>query len=560
LKHMVSLIHPQRNKRSGGRISHKRSILFPLVALSFLVTTFVPVLTAAADTPQINLSTSSGRPGETLGISAVDPCPPLPTGFDYQYVEITFVDANNEHTTTQYGAVPDTAGYWDATSIAIPWRNIIIHQGPTYTKNAAAAGAATIQAKCIAGQAAGDEMDPNDDILQTTQNYAAEPFTVVNPSFEFTLSTSSVSTGQTVHVASTPSSPCYGERASGSISSNQAVSNFDAYPDSNGNWSIDVIAASEDMDMNHIDFPAGEYIVRATCLDWSSHGFTSYGAQSLEVTGSNYVALGDSYSSGEGLDPFEPGTDIPGTNTCHRSSQAYPRLLAGDADLTLDLGTNGFAACSGAKTSAITLGTPDNNEGAQMDKITADTELITMTIGGNNMDFAGFASECFWNDCSGTAKNDAIANIVNDVIPQMEYTLGTIRDRLINLGNSDARVVVIGYPQLVTANPYGNGEATGCEWLDGTNEAAAIRDVTTHLNTAIKNEVDAIGYDFHFLSANGANSPFAGHELCRDSLVYGMPYFLNVTPENTVYSFHPNSLGQEAYATLVKDYLSDNPL
>jgi len=484
----------------------------------------------------------------------------LPTGFDYQYVEFTFVDANDVHTTTQHGVASNTSGSWDPTTMYIPWRDIINHQGPTYTKSAAAVGAATIQAKCVAGQSAGDDMDPSDDVLRTTQNYAAQPFTVSGPSFEFTMSTNSVDTGEMVHLASTSSSPCFGERVSGDIINNQGVSNFDVYPDSNGQWSVDVIAASEDMDGQHIDLPAGEYVVGAWCLDWVTHG-PMYGEQLITVTGAaNYVALGDSYSSGEGLDPFESGTNIPDTNMCHRSSQAYPRLLAADNDLPLNLGSNGFAACSGAKTSSITLGATDNNEGAQLDKITADTDLVTMTIGGNNMDFKGFAEACFWGDCSGTAKNTAIANIVSDVIPQMEYTLGTIRDRLINLGNSDAKVLVIGYPQVVTADPWGNGEATGCEWLDGANEAAAIRDVTAHLNTAIKNEVDVIGYDFHFVPATDSSSPFTGHELCRDSLVYGMPYFLNVVPENTAYTFHPNSLGQQAYAQLVKDYLTNHPL
>jgi hypothetical protein len=44
------------------------------------------------------------------------------------------------------------------------------------------------------------------------------------------------------------------------------------------------------------------------------------GAQSL-------VALGDSFSSGQGAPPYELGTAGRG-NTCYRSDQAWPMLLA----------------------------------------------------------------------------------------------------------------------------------------------------------------------------------------------------------------------------------------
>jgi hypothetical protein len=40
------------------------------------------------------------------------------------------------------------------------------------------------------------------------------------------------------------------------------------------------------------------------------------------VSQSGYAALGDSYSAGEGLAPYLPGSDTQG-NTCHRSAGAY---------------------------------------------------------------------------------------------------------------------------------------------------------------------------------------------------------------------------------------------
>jgi peptidoglycan hydrolase-like protein with peptidoglycan-binding domain len=58
-----------------------------------------------------------------------------------------------------------------------------------------------------------------------------------------------------------------------------------------------------------------------------------------------YVALGDSYSSGEGLDPFLPGTDTL-TDTCHRSTQAYSQYVFPKPSL--------FEACSGQTEAALT--------------------------------------------------------------------------------------------------------------------------------------------------------------------------------------------------------------
>jgi len=66
-----------------------------------------------------------------------------------------------------------------------------------------------------------------------------------------------------------------------------------------------------------------------------------------------YVAMGDSFSSGEGNPPFEAGT-AASLNDCHRSYTAYPRLL--QSDVSLHLGATAFTACSGATTTTVLNG------------------------------------------------------------------------------------------------------------------------------------------------------------------------------------------------------------
>ena len=86
---------------------------------------------------------------------------------------------------------------------------------------------------------------------------------------------------------------------------------------------------------------------------------------------SRYVALGDSYASGEGLAPYENGTDNPPTNSCHRSeTQSYPELLETSSLPPFQNLTS--VACSGAVTAALFADVPDRaNEPAQLASVTA---------------------------------------------------------------------------------------------------------------------------------------------------------------------------------------------
>lgn len=258
-----------------------------------------------------------------------------------------------------------------------------------------------------------------------------------------------------------------------------------------------------------------------------------------------YVAMGDSFSAGEGVEPFETGTEAG----CHRSSQAYPRLLSADPAIPLHLTSDGFIACSGAVSDAIKDGTD-----AQMNKVTTDTDIITMTIGGNDMPVRTYITACIAGSCSGNATDEAIAGIANNVIPEVRDALEAL-DSHMNTVGSDAAVLVLGYPQIVSET--GTAAAQGCWWYD-TAEAAAMHNVTQQLNTAIKNEVDAMGSNFHFVSATDSTSPFAEHDLCRAD---GGSYFINYNPlEPEEYTFHPNTAGQHAYATLVKDWMAQHAL
>ncbi|WP_084510544.1 SGNH/GDSL hydrolase family protein [Nocardia lijiangensis] len=103
-------------------------------------------------------------------------------------------------------------------------------------------------------------------------------------------------------------------------------------------------------------------------------------ARSID-TGARYVALGASYAAGPGLTPvLDEG--------CLRSSSNYPGQLADALGLSLV-----DVTCSGATTANI-LDKPQRLPGGpamppQIGAVTADTELVTITIGGNDLGMIG---------------------------------------------------------------------------------------------------------------------------------------------------------------------------
>lgn len=170
-----------------------------------------------------------------------------------------------------------------------------------------------------------------------------------------------------------------------------------------------------------------------------------------ESPGKNYVAMGDSFSSGEGNLPFESGTDRSGVDECHRSSQAYPRLL--QADVSLDLGPTAFVACSNATVDDVIYGESGAGnwaEGPQIDSLSANTKVVTITIGGNDIKFADFAAACVYNSCSTISDEYSESYSIltdsnrTDYLPnKLDSLFGEMATNL-TAGNTDVKVFVVG--------------------------------------------------------------------------------------------------------------------
>lgn len=274
-----------------------------------------------------------------------------------------------------------------------------------------------------------------------------------------------------------------------------------------------------------------------------------------------YVAMGDSFSSGEGNTPFESGTDQDGVNECHRSGAAYPNWL--EQTPSLYLGGLDFVACSGATTANVLHGGSSRgawNEPPQVDALSADTEVVTITIGGNDIGFKEFATECGFGDCDSSTVIYAttLGKIHNELPGKLEEVLNSIASK-----TDDAEVFVIGYPYTtpgsnLTSLPY------QCNYLDSSSgqglDSLAARDVTGALNGEIKDAVDGFVNTtsdsvFTFVDPNlSVDGTFDGHDVCQgvDS------YFYNITPNDVIGNgyieriFHPNINGQYEYYNIAK--------
>lgn len=111
--------------------------------------------------------------------------------------------------------------------------------------------------------------------------------------------------------------------------------------------------------------------------------------------GARYVAMGSSFASGSGIVPYDPAAP----QRCQRSTQNYAHQLARKRNLTLV-----DVTCGGATTANI-LG-PWNELPPQMDALTSDTSLVTVTIGGNDI---GYIGGLIANSCGAGSTSEALS-------------------------------------------------------------------------------------------------------------------------------------------------------
>lgn len=240
--------------------------------------------------------------------------------------------------------------------------------------------------------------------------------------------------------------------------------------------------------------------------------FIMLGAASAATAAQPYVALGDSYASGD-------GTGVYYNTSCYTSPDSYPPLVAAREGYSLT-----FAACSGATTSSVISG--------QLGSLSAATALVTIQVGGNDAGFTSVMENCalYYFTCS-SAINSADNYIRNSLPAALNTTYSDVRAHAPN-----ATVLVIGYPHLFTAA----GNTCGFNLLTSSHEKS-LNQTADLLDGALASA--AASHGFGFIDPRAA---FASHEICSSSA------WLNNDTIPIQESYHPNIPGEAAYATLVE--------
>jgi lysophospholipase L1-like esterase len=233
-----------------------------------------------------------------------------------------------------------------------------------------------------------------------------------------------------------------------------------------------------------------------------------------EAAAGKYVALGDSYSSGLGAGSYV-------NENCKISSNAYPQLWANEHDPSVFQ----FAACAGAVTSDVVAN--------QVSALSPDTELVTISIGGNDAGFADVMRECIlWSDEDCASRNQEAQIFAQQELPgRLDQVYAEIRNRA-----PAARVIVMGYPDIY--HPNGN-----CTSGLSETKRSAINSSADVLAAVISHHAAMAGFEFV-----DARTVFDGHEICDPN----NDWWLNGVTAPTDESFHPNVAGQSGYYAALK--------
>jgi len=254
-------------------------------------------------------------------------------------------------------------------------------------------------------------------------------------------------------------------------------------------------------------------------------------AAQATVSPLRYVALGDSYSAASGVLPPDPAAPPE----CLRSILSYPHVIAGS---------------TGAALTDVTCGAADTNDffesqyygvPPQLDALGSDTQLVTMTIGGNDSNVfietvltcgtlgvlsLGQGSPC--KDQYGSSFEDTIRNTT---YPSLVRALQAVRAKA-----PRARVAILGYPWIMPASG-------GCfdKMPIASGDVPYVHGIQATLNDAVRRAAAATGATYVNL-----NTASLGHDACQP---IGVRWVEPVLQGANAVIVHPNALGEREMAT-----------
>ncbi|HEX8158718.1 MAG TPA: SGNH/GDSL hydrolase family protein [Solirubrobacteraceae bacterium] len=254
----------------------------------------------------------------------------------------------------------------------------------------------------------------------------------------------------------------------------------------------------------------------------------------------HYVALGDSYTAGTFI-PRQYGEPVG----CNRSDHNYPSLVQ------LQIRAERFVdeSCSGAKTEDMTGPQRlllDGVHAPQFDALTADADLVTIGIGGNDVGLVGAAVTCLvlgaLNPTGSACRNfharpngaDVLLDAIAATAAKVAATLQGIHQR-----SPVARVLIVGYPAVAPQT------GKGCYPFVPLSD-----DDVSYLNTMLAKTNEMIAAQ---AAANDAEyvdtyNDSIGHDICTPPPAR---WFEGLVPAAPAFPIHPNAMGEASMARSV---------
>ena len=287
----------------------------------------------------------------------------------------------------------------------------------------------------------------------------------------------------------------------------------------------------------------------------------------------SYVALGDSYSAGEGTQAA--GFVDSNNGHCNRTYAAYSNDITrpGDVQPLSAEAAQGFpgmgfvfAACSNAKIVDVESNAQNAYQSPQLTAVSGSTNLVTLTIGGNDVGFRDIIEACIAApvDCADeglsvtilghTYRSPSLVSSTYDQIGKQKQRLIDLIHQIQSRAAPGVSILIAGYPQIFPATL----QRTCGQSLDGhllrVDELAFIRTATVRLDAVIQQAAAAAGA--HYVDPN---PEFDGHQLCGGGDDYFISALHSVTGGSSwTNSFHPTAEGQQAYAAAFNGWLAAN--
>lgn len=251
----------------------------------------------------------------------------------------------------------------------------------------------------------------------------------------------------------------------------------------------------------------------------------------------NYVAVGDSFAAAPGVpDPAPPVG-------CRKSTNGYPSILARRLNATSFVNVT----CSGAKTADITARAQQTKDGPvarQIDAVDVTTDLITITIGANDVGLPSDAEGCEVKsaDSPPCTNRFVVDNVdrISEVITEQLPAWGALIDQL-RATAPQARIVVVGYGTFVRpggcfpAQPVLPGDSDYLQpklnELDDLQQQLATKEAVDYFDTR----------------------PISrGHDICAAPSDRYTEGFVAI---GSAERLHPNAFGETAVGNALASYL-----